>query len=229
MTRFCTALGRNASHGLRRTNDDKRRAVKMMLDDPEWSAWSSREIGKQCCVSHTFVEGVRNSYLATLPDRREDDADSLIRIVTRSGSMYQQNAGNIGKTPVALAPSSENTGSSKHPTTPVPINGSCEHIPDPERAVEIEELRDRCDQLAEALKETIADNESMGRIFEADDKILAALAEASRFREQNRVLESRINSLLSEKNEAVRAVISWKRRAEKAEAQLARMEADHAI
>src|SRR4051794_18625155 len=33
------AVGANAAHGLRRTNDDKRRAVETLLRDPEWSRW----------------------------------------------------------------------------------------------------------------------------------------------------------------------------------------------
>lgn len=30
------SVGANAEHGLRRTNDDKRRAVRTLLNDPEW-------------------------------------------------------------------------------------------------------------------------------------------------------------------------------------------------
>lgn len=49
------SVGANASHGLRRTRDDKRRAVLTLLNDPEWGAWSDREVAKACAVSHTFV------------------------------------------------------------------------------------------------------------------------------------------------------------------------------
>lgn len=54
------SVGANASHGLRRTNEDKRRAVMTMLSDPEWSTWSDREIARQCNVSHPFVAAVRS-------------------------------------------------------------------------------------------------------------------------------------------------------------------------
>jgi len=30
------AVGSNATHGLRRSNADKRRAAQMLLEDPEW-------------------------------------------------------------------------------------------------------------------------------------------------------------------------------------------------
>jgi hypothetical protein len=37
-------VGANATHGLRRSNADKRRAVSMLLDDPEWAQWSNLAI-----------------------------------------------------------------------------------------------------------------------------------------------------------------------------------------
>lgn len=53
------ALGANAKHGLRRSNADKRRAVLTMLQDPEWSAWSNRELARRSATSHTFVAKMR--------------------------------------------------------------------------------------------------------------------------------------------------------------------------
>ena len=57
------AVGANATHGLQRTNADKRRAVKMLLDDPEWAEWSDREIARICQVSASLVDSVRQSSL----------------------------------------------------------------------------------------------------------------------------------------------------------------------
>ncbi len=42
------SCGANATHGLRRTNADKRRAVLRLLEDSEWSKWSDREIARRC-------------------------------------------------------------------------------------------------------------------------------------------------------------------------------------
>lgn len=50
----------NISHGLRRTNADKRRAVMTLLNDEEWSKWSDREIARKCGVDHTFVGRLRS-------------------------------------------------------------------------------------------------------------------------------------------------------------------------
>jgi ParB-like nuclease domain len=65
------ACGANASHGLPRSNSDKRKAVLALLSSEKWSHWSDREIARQCRVSHPFVSKLRNEYLETLPDEEE--------------------------------------------------------------------------------------------------------------------------------------------------------------
>lgn len=53
------SVSENGDHGLRRTSDDKRKAVMTLLDDEEWSALSDRKLATQACVSHTFVADTR--------------------------------------------------------------------------------------------------------------------------------------------------------------------------
>ncbi|MBW3635792.1 MAG: ParB/RepB/Spo0J family partition protein [Armatimonadetes bacterium] len=61
------SVGANAKHGVKRTNDDKRRAVKMLLDDEEWSKNNPQWIADKCGVSHTFVQNVlKESEFATV-------------------------------------------------------------------------------------------------------------------------------------------------------------------
>lgn len=55
------STGVNSKHGMRRSYADKRKAVMTLLDDFEWSQWSSSEIGRRCGVSPTFVSGLRDS------------------------------------------------------------------------------------------------------------------------------------------------------------------------
>lgn len=55
------AASANATHGLPRTNDDKRRAVLLLLNDPAWAQWSDREIARRCVVGHPLVAKVRAS------------------------------------------------------------------------------------------------------------------------------------------------------------------------
>ena len=55
------SVGANAAHGLRRTNEDKRKAVLTLLNDIEWGEWSDSEIGRQCHVSHVTVGRIRKT------------------------------------------------------------------------------------------------------------------------------------------------------------------------
>lgn len=84
------SFGVNRTHGMRRTNADKRKAVVSMLDDPEWAAWSDNKIADTCGVSNHFVGDVRRSIFDSF-----QDAPSA-RIVERAGKTYQQNTSNIG-------------------------------------------------------------------------------------------------------------------------------------
>lgn len=74
------AVGTNETHGYNRTNEDKRRAVDMLLADPEWSTWTDREIARQCRVSHTFVANRReraiNERAAPAPDQHQAEKSS---------------------------------------------------------------------------------------------------------------------------------------------------------
>ena len=53
------SVGQNHDHGLRRTNADKRRAVKMLLSIPRWAIKSDRLIASQCNVSDKLVASIR--------------------------------------------------------------------------------------------------------------------------------------------------------------------------
>lgn len=57
------AAGANATHGLKRSNADKRRALQIILDDPEWSTWSERAIAAHCGVSRRLLTTLRNEQL----------------------------------------------------------------------------------------------------------------------------------------------------------------------
>ncbi|EDM70689.1 probable streptomycin biosynthesis operon possible regulatory protein [Roseobacter sp. AzwK-3b] len=88
------SCGANSTHGLRRTNADKRRAVMTLLEDGEWSQWSDREIARQCGVSPPTVAKYRGeisrAHLSKFTDSDE-------RKVERGGKTYTQNTANIGK------------------------------------------------------------------------------------------------------------------------------------
>lgn len=85
------SLKANATHGLKRTNADKRKAVETLLADAEWSKWSDNAIAKACGVHHSTVGEYRTAIL-----RNPQDA-TTVRTVERNGKTYEQNTSNIGR------------------------------------------------------------------------------------------------------------------------------------
>ena len=78
---FC-AVRANAAHGIRRSNADKRKAVQLLLDDPEWRQWAVSRIAKTCNVSWDLAEAVRKAYL---PEPEDSE-----RLVQRGGTVFRQ-------------------------------------------------------------------------------------------------------------------------------------------
>jgi hypothetical protein len=74
---------------------------------------------------------------------------------------------------------------------------------------EIEGLREANAEQGAAIKELLAENESLALISESDDKLRAALDELKKCREINRILEERVRGLQNECNEAKKAAKSW--------------------
>jgi len=58
------SVGCNHTHGVPRTNEDRWRAVGMMVKDSEWRKWSDREIARRCRVAWSFVGKVRKAICA---------------------------------------------------------------------------------------------------------------------------------------------------------------------
>jgi hypothetical protein len=80
------SVGANATHGLRRSNQDKRKAVTTLLQDNEWSQWSDRAIARQCQVTQPFVSKLRKK----LSDNRYQMAKNHTRKVKRGEQVYEQ-------------------------------------------------------------------------------------------------------------------------------------------
>lgn len=87
------SVGANATHGLRRTNNDKRKAVETLLNDPEWAKWSNREIARRCAVDETSVRRYRENVTAALP-QLEDRT-----YITKHGTIATMNTAKIGQQP----------------------------------------------------------------------------------------------------------------------------------
>jgi hypothetical protein len=81
----------NQAHGLRRSNEDKRRAVETALAHEYAIRYSNREVARHCGVSSTFVDNLRNDN--TSANGLQIDT----RLVTRNGQTYEMNTANIGR------------------------------------------------------------------------------------------------------------------------------------
>lgn len=81
------SVGANASHGLRRTNEDKRRAVTVLLSDEEWNKWPQAKIAARVYVNQLSKE---------VSSKRLQDT---VRTAERYGVTYEIDTSNIGKQP----------------------------------------------------------------------------------------------------------------------------------
>lgn len=112
----------NATHGMRRTNADKRRAIESLLNDAEWATWSDREIARKCGVSHDFVSRTRTSLSS-------DDSESRT-YTDRYGNVRTMDTSNIGK--AAPAPQARPAPMTWTPPTSIPADYADDLFPDAE-------------------------------------------------------------------------------------------------
>jgi hypothetical protein len=80
------AAGANEDHGLRRTPQDRRRAVAMLLADEEIRRWSTRRIAKAAKVSFAFAERVIAEQGVERPEARVGLDGKERHILDRAGA-----------------------------------------------------------------------------------------------------------------------------------------------
>ena len=162
------SLKANATHGLRRTNADKRKAVETLLKDAEWATWSDRKIAEVCGVGYSLVSDVRK---AICPNR----ADAPVaRTVERNGKTYTQNTANIGVQQHREAAKARHEADiamgghgSAHPPAPADVEPEIEAPP------EYTELDAAHDQISELQAELVVAR--MGDIPEEEKQQAAGL------------------------------------------------------
>jgi len=86
------SAGVNSKHGIQRTNEDKRRAVLILLRDKEWGQWNDTKISEVAHVSPEFVGKIRKSILP-MSARCTSDRKK----VERAGKVYTVDTSKIGK------------------------------------------------------------------------------------------------------------------------------------
>jgi len=86
------SAGVNAKHGIRRNNEDKRRAISVLLKDKEWGKWADTKIADTCFVSVDLVADVRKTILGKTDRCRPEK-----RSVERAGKVFKMDTSKIGK------------------------------------------------------------------------------------------------------------------------------------
>ncbi|MCX6930777.1 MAG: helix-turn-helix domain-containing protein [Verrucomicrobia bacterium] len=100
----------NHRHGLRRTNEDKQRAVKAALVHPSGGGLSDRQLARHCGVSTPTVSAWREKLGPSIKILEIGK-----RTVTRRGTTYQQDTANIGRRRSATTQSAD-TATAQQPT-----------------------------------------------------------------------------------------------------------------
>jgi hypothetical protein len=118
------AVGANGTHGLLRTNADKRRSVAIMLDDPEWTKWSDRQIAKACGVTHPYVASIRTpkKEKASRPDPRK-----VVTVTTPAPSLTP-NDNDIPDDPIEPEPVAPPSPADPRETYNAAVNSAIAHI-----------------------------------------------------------------------------------------------------
>lgn len=88
------AVGANATHGHRRSNADKRRAVETLLHSPKWSTWSNVEIAKTCGVAESYVRKIKADHTSHNA-RYDQNSDQRTFIHPKTGQPSIMNIGGI--------------------------------------------------------------------------------------------------------------------------------------
>ncbi len=96
------SFGSNSSNGLRRSNDDKGRAVRSALTHPRATDLSDSEIARHCGVTHPTVAHWREKLGLSSKTSMIDS-----RAVTRNGKTYQQKVRGAAKPRQSRKPNSK--------------------------------------------------------------------------------------------------------------------------
>lgn len=95
------SISSNSKHGLQPNDLDKRKAVEMLLADPEWSQWSDRAIAEKCGTTGKTVGRMRKRVAASADCPH---IESKIRKYKRNGKEYVQAVPPVSIAPVACDP-----------------------------------------------------------------------------------------------------------------------------
>lgn len=198
------SLGANGTHGLRRTNADKRKAVQTVLADAEWAQWSDRKIAEVCGVGHPFVAAIRRPEVAA--KQQENRAASAAK---KSAPVESDS------TAPAPAPAAEKPAKRS-------INENAPEVPELGADHQITELHDTINELA-AENDLLRDKLAVENMDASETAKTEAAEIISGLRAQVKTLEAELEAVkgsrdtyMREATEAKKQAIYWRKKAEKA-------------
>ena len=215
------SVGANALHGLRRTNDDKRRAVLTLLNDAEWQKWPQTKIAQVCGVSQAFVSRL------VVAEQPVSYFENKIRSVERNGATYEQNTAKIGK----REPKPEPAPQVELRVIETP---AVEAAPEPKPEIDSKERRKLAKLSPEAMIEEIAalradladEKAKSARIKSERDDLAERLAEALGGDQGKTIgnLQKQLRAVKYARDEAMTEAKRMEYRMKKAEARVADLE-----
>lgn len=200
------SFGVNASHGLRRTNADKRKAVTGALQHPVSGQWSDRQIAKHCGVSDKTVAAVRQSHCGNSAVTQQDRT-----YTTKHGTTAVMNTANIGKTdrpalapapaaipaPAPAAPPPKPVVVVPPPKTSQPDHFRVPHGEGPPEGMNEDDFGPSPEEIAEAEAADRAERELVEKMLAADDKMAMLFAEVKMLKAQIDRLERHRDELMN--------------------------------
>lgn len=190
------SLKANATHGLKRTNADKRKSVETLLKDAEWATWSDRKIAEVCGVGHPFVAAIRKPEVA---------------------AKQQENR-------VASATKKARVESDSTPAAPTlkaaePVRAAAEPTAAPAEEVPEDDGPSEEEMAAHAAAEA-ADRELVSKLLESDQPLAALATENKQLKAEVAQLKLARDSYMNRANEAIALVKARDRQIAKLEKML---------
>jgi hypothetical protein len=186
------AYAANQSHGLRRSNEDKRKAVLGMLAD--FGAWSDNKIAKHVGVSHPFVGSLRSSLVTVTSEKPAERT-----YTTKHGNEAVMKTAGIGR----AAPA------------PVPMPARQQQQEAEHEAEDAGPSAEEDAYLAERAQQSASE---LHVLLDANEPLKLATEKWQQAQSMVDTLQLRIHGLRNENAELVRTVKYWRRQAEKAAA-----------
>lgn len=166
------SLKANATHGLRRTNADKRKAVETLLKDAEWSKWSDRKIAEVCGVAHSFVAATRKPEVAAKQQKN--------RMASAAKKTQQVESDSTQATPA--------------PPTVAPAPKAAPEAPPAPENHELEEAVSTINELA-AENDQLRDRVAVAAMSGTDEERAMAAETIAELREQIKTLEAELDAV----------------------------------